>query len=351
MRRGGLISSCAVGVLLSTLVARAAGESLRTPVAISPGAPDATLTIGAVCPTFSWAGVAAAQGYELEVAATDEHGAADVALAARFAAGALSWTPPLDRCLQPGKRYAWKLRSVVDGIATAWSGAAHFQVSRHPSPAEVAMAYDILRRHQAAMPRSVTDARKTSGSGTQAAAQAPRPDAARGAASGLGVEGRVEALDIDVVEAFASGAGQIFADGDIDARNAAIASQQLTLSALGALPVAALASFRSPADGFVVLCEAGTTCETGAAGNRARLNVERLFAYGGLDVGSGGLVVASGSTPTGSGGSGFFEVPSATFTRVDDNASECPTGSIMVGVRLAETDADQIGVQALCTTP
>lgn len=347
MRRRGLVSPCAVGLVLATLVTSAAGEPMRSPVAISPGAADATLTVATSCPTFSWAGVAAARAYELEVTGSDETGAVETALAIQLPAGALSWSPPLERCLQAGKRYSWKLRAVVDNAATGWSNDVHFEVSRHPAPAEVAMAYDILRRHQAAKQGSTAGIRVNPDSQPES----PRPQDQRGASVGLAVDGRVEARDIDVVSAFASGSGELFADGAIEAPNAAIASQRLLLSALGVNPPDPLASFSSPVAGIAVLCEAGTPCEDGAVGDRARLEVERLVAYDGLDVGSGGLVVSSGSTPTGSGGAGYFEVPSATFTRVDDNGSDCPSGSIMVGVRLAETDVDQIGVQALCTTP
>lgn len=347
MRRRGFISPCAAGLLLTTLFTSAAADTIRSPIAISPGAADATLKVATSCPTFSWAGVAAAQGYELDVSGSDKTGVVETALAVWLPAGALSWSPPLEKCLQAGNRYTWKLRAVLDSMASDWSDEVHFEISRHPAPAEVAMAYDILRRHRAATQGSAVGIHKQSGSGSEA----PRSDAPRGASTGLAVDGRVEVRDIDVVSAFASGSGEILADSAIEAPNAAIASQHLILNALGVSPPDPLASFSSPTAGMVVLCEAGTSCEDGAVGNRARLVVERLFAYDGLDVGSGGLVVTSGSTPTGSGGAGYFEVPSATFTRVDNNASECPSGSIMVGVRLAETDTDQIGVQALCTTP
>jgi hypothetical protein len=100
-----------------------------------------------------------------------------------------------------------------------------------------------------------------------------------------------------------------------------------------------------------VLCAAGGSCEDGTAGADGVLTVDSLHANGGLRVGSGGLTVTRQGSPTGNGGGGYFEVPSATDVNVDNNASECPSGTIMVGVRLWETDANQIGVQVKCSAP
>jgi hypothetical protein len=324
----------------------AVGAPSRSPVAISPGAPDATLTVGSSCPTFSWAGVDGVHGYQLEVVELDERGPVEVALVTDLPAGALSWSPPVGHCLQAGVSYSWSVRSVVDGQITHQSEDAYFRVSHHPAPDDVALAYEILSRHREAMQGPTTGAQTT----TASIPGATTSGAPEGTGIGFEVEGRVEARDIDIVRVLPFFQGQILADGDIEAQTAAIESLRLTLTENGNI-FNRLASFRSDASGRAILCQADGPCEAGSTGADGVLTVRNLFANDGLRVGSGGLTVIRQSSPTGNGGSGYFSVPSATNVNVDNNASQCPSGTIMVGVRLWETDSNQIGVQVKCSAP
>lgn len=329
--RRGWIPICAAACL--AFATSAAGDALPVPAAISPGSAAGQLSVATSCPTFSWAGVPGAEGYQLEVSEVDQDASLATALTVELPPGVLSWRPPIGACLPAGKAYSWAVRSHVDGVATAWSDAAHFQVSLHPDAGEVLMAWEILRAHQAALQGPAATTAATAG-------QDP----------GMTVEGRVEARDLDVVQEFVLGLGTITAAGEIESRgNTAISGRRLTLTTPDS--VDRLASIQSSTPGRVLLCTADTGCEAGAGGDRASLRTERLIVYDGIEVGAEGLSLTTGSNVVGSGGAGFFEVPSFSNVNVDDNASQCPSGSIMVGVRLWETDADQIGVQVRCTNP
>ena len=83
---------------------------------------------------------------------------ADLVVFERLPGATSSWTPSLDRCLEPGERYAWLVRGVLanenaentDGSAkaAAWSSPRLFEISGRPSPEEVEAAIDVLLRHR-----------------------------------------------------------------------------------------------------------------------------------------------------------------------------------------------------------
>jgi hypothetical protein len=120
-------------------------------VAVSPG--GAAGATASACPTFSWSAVPGARDYELAVYQVTEDGA-DPGLVLRHRVGgaALSWTPPLDRCLERGERYAWSVRALGtggDAERAAWSAPRVFEVNAGPSDVEVEAALSVLRQLQA----------------------------------------------------------------------------------------------------------------------------------------------------------------------------------------------------------
>lgn len=120
-----------------TLALLAPTAAAAAPSTVSPGGRGEFLTASSGCPTFSWGGPAAG-GYELAVfelpagAETSSSLLADLLesaplrLGARLPAGATSWTPPADRCLEPGGRYAWFVRG---SESDEWSTGRFFEVA------------------------------------------------------------------------------------------------------------------------------------------------------------------------------------------------------------------------------
>ncbi len=149
MKRSLLVSVLAlaspVSALSQTSGASAASQSAQGPIAVSPGAFDSFLA-AAPCPTFSWTAGSPASGYELRVYRLEEGDrlGAVPAMQASLPAGALSWSPPADRCLETGRHYAWSVRGVGDDPG-AWSEALIFEVSA--SEIDLATALAALERH------------------------------------------------------------------------------------------------------------------------------------------------------------------------------------------------------------
>ena len=134
---------CLFVALLSVTTAWAGG----IPGAVSPGEAAETM-IEASCPAFSWAGVPGADSYEIlvyRVPALSALPAAAPALQQHVPGEARSWTPPVNRCLERGGRYAWILRARAAGVPSEWSEPALFRVSPAPSIASVERALDTLR--------------------------------------------------------------------------------------------------------------------------------------------------------------------------------------------------------------
>lgn len=108
------------------------------PIAVSPGGASGFVGAGSACPTFSWSAAAGASGYELVVYATLEAAVdrpnleGDPALRTEVPAGALSWTPSSESCLQLGSSYAWTVRALGDGDGGEWSEPALFRVEIGP---------------------------------------------------------------------------------------------------------------------------------------------------------------------------------------------------------------------------
>ena len=136
-------------VLAGALPAAAA----RIPQPVSPGAQSAGVVAEARCPTFSWAGVPGARGYELAVfRVSDAPGAQPVLVTRASVPGdARAFTPPVGQCLERGQRYAWSVAVAAD--APDWSTPFLFEIEPAPSLEEVEQAIATLQRyreHQAA---------------------------------------------------------------------------------------------------------------------------------------------------------------------------------------------------------
>lgn len=128
-----MIRHRSVACLAALCLAMAAAVNAADSRAVSPGGEARELTVAARCPTFSWTKAPAAESYELVVYAVETAGAQRV-LAERLPGSARAWTPSLDRCFRPSKRYAWSLRAVeADGRATRWAPPRLFRVASRRS--------------------------------------------------------------------------------------------------------------------------------------------------------------------------------------------------------------------------
>ena len=155
-------------LLCILFVAAPPAHAARIPRPVSPGAEVPGAVAETRCPTFSWSGVPGASGYEIAVfRVANESGAEPVLVTRATVAGdARGYTPPLDRCLERGQRYAWSVaavggergRSGADRSseaagadrALAWSPAFLFDVEAAPSSDELERALDTLDRYLAA---------------------------------------------------------------------------------------------------------------------------------------------------------------------------------------------------------
>ena len=116
------------------------------PLAVSPGDASRVVLVGDACPAFSWGEVKAATGYEIVVYRVVEDGEeAEPVLRQSFDGAVSGWTPPLDRCLERGSRYAWSVRSVGRKGHSEWSRPALFEVAPGLSRGEIEQILLVLR--------------------------------------------------------------------------------------------------------------------------------------------------------------------------------------------------------------
>lgn len=175
------------------------------PITVSPGS-AAGSRIGSVCPTFSWGAVAGAERYELIVYLLSEgNEEAEPVLLEAVSGSASSWTPSLDRCFEPGSRYAWSVRAFDSEKTSDWSAPRLFQVTASLSEMELERALEVVRQYvesrggvEAADAEEVTTEEDLSASpeATDALAAetllAPQPLAPAG--TELSVDGNVDAV-------------------------------------------------------------------------------------------------------------------------------------------------------------
>ncbi len=187
-----------LALLSITVVSFAASDASEIgPQGVSPGAPDRLAEVSAACPTFNWEAVPGVEYYELvvyrfaadevEVSAVDLSAATEV-LYITVPGRATGWTPDTAACFDPGERYVWFVRAVLDAaVETAgdWSAPRFFAVASTPSVDELERAIEVLRRWEAAtgngspMPSSVAAPDAVTASATVPAAAAA-PDSGSG---------------------------------------------------------------------------------------------------------------------------------------------------------------------------
>jgi hypothetical protein len=124
--------------------------------------------------------VAGAEGHESVVYRVGwDDASTQEALRQLVPAGAGTWTPPLERCLRPGDRYAWSVRALAEGAAPEWSKPAWFEVAREPSRRELEAAMRLVESYLASRGHEV-DA-QPGGASTGAAADSPLAGSTSGA--------------------------------------------------------------------------------------------------------------------------------------------------------------------------
>ncbi len=136
-------------VLATALTSAATAESALQGVA--PGARDA-FAPASPCPVFIWSLDPTADAYELLVYAADPSVAprqTEPLLRVPLPAGVGSWTPPADRCLEPGRRYAWTVGTDGAGEVTSgsWSEPLLLEIVLAPTAAELQQALEVVRRY------------------------------------------------------------------------------------------------------------------------------------------------------------------------------------------------------------
>ncbi len=170
MERRSIKSLMGIIVVLTVLIALTGMAGVLQ--GVSPGAIDRFSMAEVACPTFSWQQLEGASLYELQVYALPEDfdlalnvgtdlETADLVLHAWLPGGSSSWTPPMERALNRGGRYAWFVR--VASIGTdgeidengEWSEARLFSISEAPSVQEVESALEVLQRYVVSSDRAV----------------------------------------------------------------------------------------------------------------------------------------------------------------------------------------------------
>jgi hypothetical protein len=130
----------------------------RRPAAVSPGEELGTSVVESRCPTFSWGSQPGASSYELvvfEVDADSRDEAAPPVLRQVVAGSASTWTPPLERCLERGRAYAWSVRALTKRSSSSWSALRSFEVAAGPSREDFEAALVVVREYLASSTESV----------------------------------------------------------------------------------------------------------------------------------------------------------------------------------------------------
>jgi hypothetical protein len=142
--------------LVVTLVLALPAAAAQGPVPVSPGAKSQGAAVEARCPTFLWAGIPGARGYELAVFRLSEDGAAPALVTRASVPGdARGFTPPSSDCLERGQRYAWSVAAApAAGAELDWSTPFLFEVEPAPSLDELEHAIAIIERWRSHGPRA-----------------------------------------------------------------------------------------------------------------------------------------------------------------------------------------------------
>ncbi|MCK5681731.1 hypothetical protein KAI46_13060, partial [bacterium] len=133
--------SSEIMAIIFLLICGSVSTTVADSVTISPGSGEAITFVNECCPTFSWAAVEGAGGYELviftvqgsEKIMTDTLydelvQVSEPTLTTQIPAPALSWTPAKEQGFIPGQTYAWCVRGLSQEDSGEWSSAAFFKV-------------------------------------------------------------------------------------------------------------------------------------------------------------------------------------------------------------------------------
>jgi hypothetical protein len=147
-------------------------------------------TVDGRCPTFSWSRSPEARSYELVVLEVDRADGTPLeppVTRVDLPAGATTWVAADGDCLEPGRRYAWAIRTFTADGESSVSQASLFEVRSAPSRAELREALELLARHLRA--EEASDAEGADDSQPRGRATSPR----RQVPAGPGSPGRAVA--------------------------------------------------------------------------------------------------------------------------------------------------------------
>jgi hypothetical protein len=158
MRQTGAGSIVVIARYTLILLVAALGDSAaaggQPPRPVSPGAARPGFVAEARCPTFSWAGVNGAEGYELAVfqllESDLEHSEPTLVLRTAVPGDARSWTPPMELCLERGERYAWSVAAASGASDLEWADSMLFEIAPAASLEDLEAAVAALRLSRSA---------------------------------------------------------------------------------------------------------------------------------------------------------------------------------------------------------
>lgn len=160
-------SALAAAFALHAVAAGSAWASAR-PQTISPGSEDEPTAVETTCPTFSWGAGRGVESWELVVydpapAASSTRDARPPVLRRTIPGAALTWTPDLVDCLEPGRPYAWALRArdAAGEPASTWSEPRMFRVASRAAQEDLAWALEVLTGYAGVAAGDLTDFRST----------------------------------------------------------------------------------------------------------------------------------------------------------------------------------------------
>jgi hypothetical protein len=343
-------SSLLLGAALLSSAGSSAAEPLLPPgpLALSPGGSSRVETAAVSCPTFSWSARDEIRIFEIVVFDSlqlSQSGLphSDVTPALRtpvtsavVPAGARSWTPSLESCPSAGGTYVWMVRGIGEGENTAWSPPRWFRTASEPSrdaTAELmARLHDVLQSADAPLSSSLLAEVSVDAELTEPA---------------FSVDGILEVGDLIADD----GSGQ----GDIES------DSQAASSALGVLRARRLQlnTDSSGTPGAVLVAESSNAIERGQLRLEAPASSQIEGRLTLTEVRTNWLEVTGAVTldvpwewfPPGKDGgqAGFtrIELTADDEVRLDTAGASC--GNLPVrGVRLDETDSNQIGIRLLC---
>lgn len=346
----------ALALMLAPALAASAASAGTLPSAapnpVSPGSTSHAIPGADLCPTFSWSSAADFEYFELAMFELPQDyldaGAELKPFTVVTVPGAgRSWTPSVDRCTEPGKMYVWLVRGRSESASTEWSSESWFTSPSSAGPDPRATRALLAGDGPAPFNDQSSGLAGDDGSmGNSIAVDSM--DAVRGVEPELTIVDGMTAAEIAVLRVPGQSQGRIASDSEFNSR--ALGRLQAARIELLLPPPSLAAGARlsaGPASVATATLKFGLGECFGAPSNCDDLEVDALVASG--VIVQGGPINFSNSFTgyVGSGGSGFFEVPAVTSVRVDDNAADCG-GRPVVEVRLAETDADQIGIQVIC---